>query len=136
MSKPNPSRSTHSAMMFADAEAQYDIIIVGSGPAGLSAAAHAKSLNAAYVLLECETHAADTIYKHQKGKHVMAEPGIVPLRSDMKFAEGLRENVLKAWDDGIAGLGMNIEYGKRVNAIQRDYAASNFNVRCEDGSEY
>lgn len=136
MSHPTPSKSTHADMLFADAEAQYDIIIVGSGPAGLSAAAHAKALNASHVLLESETHTADTIYKYQKGKHVMAEPGIVPLRSDLKFSEGLRETVLKTWDDGITEQAVNIEYGKRVNFIQRDETTRIFTIRCEDGSEY
>ncbi|MGZ8251772.1 MAG: cyclic nucleotide-binding domain-containing protein [Methylophilaceae bacterium] len=138
MSQPNinPSKSSHADMLFAEAEAQYDIIIVGSGPAGLSAAAHAKALGASHLLLEAESHTADTIYKYQKRKHVMAEPGIIPLRSDLKFAEGLRETVLQNWDDGITGLGVNIEYGKRVNFLQRDEASRTFTIKCEDGSEY
>ena len=136
MQKPIPAKSQHSDMLSADAEAQYDIVIMGSGPAGLSAAAHAKATNASHVLLECETHAADTIFKYQKGKHVMAEPGIVPLRSDLKFAEGLRETILGTWDTAIAEQKINIEYGKRVNFCQRDDITHIFTVRCEDGSEY
>ena len=31
---------------------------------------------------------ADTIQSYQKGKHVMAEPGILPLRSDVPFEQG------------------------------------------------
>lgn len=130
------SKSTHSAMMFADAEAQYDIIIVGSGPAGLSAAAHAKALNASHLLLEAESHIADTIFKYQKGKHVMAEPGVVPLRSDIKFGEGIRENILKTWENSIAEQQVNIAYNKRVKSIQRDEAQHIFQIVCEDGSEY
>jgi len=135
-STPAPSKSTHAGMMFADAEAQYDIVIIGSGPAGLSAAAHAKALGANHVLLEAETHTADTIYKYQKRKHVMAEPGIIPLRSDLKFAEGLRETVLDTWNEGITAQGVNIQYGKRVNFLQRDEASRIFSIKCEDGSEY
>ena len=62
LTNPAAAKSTHAGMMFADAEAQYDIVIIGSGPAGLSAAAHAKALGANHVLLEAETHTADTIY--------------------------------------------------------------------------
>lgn len=136
MSHSTPSKSSHSSMMFADAEAQYDIVIIGSGPAGVSAAAHAKALNASHVLLEAEDHTADTIYKYQKGKHVMAEPGVIPLRSDLEFAEGLRETVLQKWDDGLKRLDVNIEYGKRVKTIQRDETARIFQIQCEDGSSY
>ena len=53
---------------------RFEIAIVGSGPSGLSAAAHAAELGVAHVLLESERHPADTIYKYQKGKYVMAEP--------------------------------------------------------------
>jgi len=63
----------------------YKIAIVGSGPAGLSAAAHAAKLGLSHILLEAQTHLSDTIYKYQKGKHVMAEPGFLDLRSPMRF---------------------------------------------------
>jgi thioredoxin reductase len=133
---PMPAKSSHSKMMFAEAEAQFDVIVVGSGPAGLSAAAHAKALGASHLLLEAETHLADTIYKYQKGKHVMAEPGMIPLRSDLKFAEGLRENVLQHWQDGIHQLQVNVAYDKRVAAISKDENAGIFILRCEDKTEY
>ena len=74
----------------------YDIGIVGSGPAGLSAAAHAAGLGIPHVLLESESHVSNTIHKYQKGKHVMAEPQILPLRSALPFAAGKREAVLEA----------------------------------------
>ena len=37
---------------------------------------------------------ANTIQKYQKGKHVMAEPGILPLRSPIAFEAGKREAIL------------------------------------------
>ena len=88
--------------------------IIGSGPAGLSAAAHAAELGVSHVLLESEQHASSTIYKYQKGKHVMAEPGILPLRSPMAFKEGKREEVLAAWDEGLKANKVNIRYGQEV----------------------
>jgi cGMP-dependent protein kinase 2 len=41
----------------------YDIGIIGSGPAGLSAAAHAAELGVSHVLLESEAHVSNTIHK-------------------------------------------------------------------------
>src|SRR5215831_4793277 len=84
--------------------------IIGSGPAGLSAAAHAAELGVAHVLLEAEDHPSNTIHKYQKGKHVMAEPQILPLRSPLSFAAGTREAVLEAWERGIEKLGIDIRY--------------------------
>ena len=47
-----------------------------------------------YILLEGFTAHAKTIQRYQKGKHVMAEPGFLDLRSDMGFAAGSREKIL------------------------------------------
>ena len=74
--------------------AMFGIAIVGSGPAGLSAAARAARLGLSHVLLEKTGHLSDTIYKYQKGKHVMATPNQLVLRSDMDFDAGKREAVL------------------------------------------
>ena len=56
------------------------IAVVGAGPGGLSAAAHAAELGVSHVLLEKTPKHADTIQKYQKGKHVMAEPNVLPLQ--------------------------------------------------------
>jgi CRP-like cAMP-binding protein/Fe-S-cluster-containing hydrogenase component 2/thioredoxin reductase len=123
-------------MLFAQAPAEYDIIIIGSGPAGLSAAAHAKKLNARHVLLEAKSYLADTIFKFQKGKHVMAEPSIIPLRSDLPFGAGLREKVLDNWKKGITDNQVNVAFGKSVTHIQKDEQEQVFTVQCEDGSSF
>ena len=70
------------------------IAIVGSGPAGLSAAARAAALGMSHVLLEKTNHLSDTIFKYQKGKHVMATPSQLVLRSDVDFEAGKRETIL------------------------------------------
>ena len=72
----------------------YRIAIVGSGPAGLSAAARAAQLGVSHVLIEKTDHLSDTIYKCQKGKHVMATPSQLVLRSDFGFEAGKREKIL------------------------------------------
>ncbi len=94
-----------------------DLVIVGSGPAGLSAAAHAATMGISYVLLERSAEHANTIQRYQKGKHVMAEPGVVPLRSDLPFSAGTREAVLSAWLEGLDGLNVNIRYNAEVVSI-------------------
>jgi cGMP-dependent protein kinase 2 len=63
----------------------YKVAIVGSGPAGLSAAAHAARNGISHVLLERAVHPSDTIFKFQKRKHVNATPEFLPLRSDLEF---------------------------------------------------
>ena len=86
----------------------YQIAIIGAGPAGLSAAARAaerdrraKRSTPSYVLLEGFNAHAKTIQRYQKGKHVMAEPGFLDLRSDLEFDAGSREKVLSRWGEGL-----------------------------------
>jgi thioredoxin reductase/CRP-like cAMP-binding protein/NAD-dependent dihydropyrimidine dehydrogenase PreA subunit len=93
------------------------IAIVGSGPGGLSAAAHAAELGISHVLLERSVGIADTIQKYQKGKHVMAEPNILPLRSPLDFAANSRETILNDWQKSVKDLDVNIRYNSEVTAI-------------------
>jgi cGMP-dependent protein kinase 2 len=97
--------------------ASFRIAIVGSGPAGLSAAARAAQLGLSHVLLEKTDHLSDTIYKYQKGKHVMATPSQLVLRSDMDFEAGKREAVLGTWDRMAAGHKINVMLNAEVRSV-------------------
>jgi CRP-like cAMP-binding protein/thioredoxin reductase/Fe-S-cluster-containing hydrogenase component 2 len=97
--------------------ASFRIAIVGSGPAGLSAAARAARLGLSHVLIEKTGHLSDTIYKYQKGKHVMATPSQLVLRSDMEFQAGRREAVLAAWDRLAADNAINVMLHSEVRSI-------------------
>src|SRR6476646_2138063 len=93
------------------------IAIVGSGPAGLSAAARAAQLGLSHVLLEKTDHLSDTIYKYQKGKHVMATPSQLVLRSDLDFDAGKREKILGVWNEQTEGHKVNVKFNSEVTAI-------------------
>ena len=117
----------------------YRIAIVGSGPAGLSAAAHAAKLGLAHVLLEKTDHLSDTIYKYQKGKHVMATPSQLVLRSPLDFEAGKREVVLGTWNDQTGAAQVNVKYHAEVKSIVGTGAAIEGSVmkivtRKRDGS--
>ncbi len=93
------------------------IAIIGSGPSGLSCAAHAAELGVPHILLEAEDHPSHTISRYQKRKHVMAEPGVLPLRSPITFAAGKREAILEKWNEELAKYKVNIGYRSAVTAI-------------------
>jgi CRP-like cAMP-binding protein/Fe-S-cluster-containing hydrogenase component 2/thioredoxin reductase len=103
--------------------ASFRVAIIGSGPAGLSAAARAARLGLSHVLIEKADHLSDTIYKYQKGKHVMATPSQLVLRSDMDFEAGKREKVLGAWDRLAAGHEINVILGAEVKSIAGEKGA-------------
>ena len=112
---------------------RYQIAVVGSGPAGLSAACRAAEQGVEHVLLEGAAHFANTIYRYQKGKHVMAEPNVLPLRAPIPFEAGRREEILDAWGRGVRDHGVNTRLNASVQSIGGE--RGDFRLALADGSE-
>lgn len=108
------------------------VAIIGAGPAGLSAACRAAERGMPHVLLESSTHLANTIYLYQKGKFVMAEPGVLPLRSPLSFNASRREEVLENWALRSRELKVNLRLRTEVTAITPSSAG--FSITLSDNS--
>jgi len=108
-----------------------DVIVVGAGPAGLSAALRAHAAGLSYLLLERTDHLADTVHCYQKRKHVMAEPGQIPQRGELPFAAGSRESVLQGWDESVRRLGLEVRYGQELVGLERAGDAFRLRTRGE-----
>lgn len=98
----------------------FNIIIIGAGPSGLSAAVRATEQNVSYLLLESEEKPASTIRHYQRGKFVMAEPRGLPIRSPLPFTASLRETVLETWEKTIVDYQINIRYGAKVVGLRHN----------------
>lgn len=96
---------------------QLDVLIVGAGPAGLSAAMAAKELGLSYKVLEQDT-VGGTIAHYPRGKVVMTAPAHLPLVGEFHFGETSKENLMKFWTDAVAKTGLDISTGERVSAIE------------------
>ncbi|MEZ5696102.1 MAG: NAD(P)-binding domain-containing protein [Sphingomonadaceae bacterium] len=110
---------------------RFRVAIVGSGPAGLSAAARAAALGMAHILIEKTDHLSDTIYKYQKGKYVMATPSVLNLRSDFDFEEGIREDILGTWDRQVEEQKVNVRLNSEVTEITGE--TGNFTIKLKGG---
>ena len=100
----------------------------------VSARGRAAESDVSHVLLESSPKIANTIQKYQKGKHVMATPDILPLRSPIDFQAGKREAILEAWEKGIATHNTNVHFGAEVKKIEG--SKGNFSVECSNGKVY
>jgi len=109
----------------------YKIAIIGSGPAGLSAAARAAKKGLSHILIEKTDHLSDTIFRYQKGKHVMATPSVLVLRAEAEFDAGKREKVLEQWNTDTKAAGVNVKFNADVKAITGDKGA--FTIELKKG---
>ena len=107
------------------------VAIVGSGPAGLSAGAHAAELGLSHMVLEASSAHANTIQEYQKGKEVMAEPGYLPLRSLVPFKQSSREEVLREWYESLLKYQVEIRYNAEVVEIKK--GTGGFSLKLHNG---
>ena len=107
------------------------LAIIGSGPAGLSAAARAAALGLSHILVERTDHLSDTIFKYQKGKHVMATPSALVLRSDLAFDAGKREAILGTWRAQAEQAALCVRYNAEVVGISGE--AGDFTLALKGG---
>jgi putative YpdA family bacillithiol system oxidoreductase len=96
----------------------YDVAIVGSGPAGLSAGLEAIHQGLRYVMLE-QGSLADTISKYPRKKLLFAEPLRMPLYGALWIADASKESLLACWQTVIEKTGLRIQSHTRIEAIEK-----------------
>jgi len=95
-----------------------DVVIVGAGPAGLSAALTAKRTGLSCVVLE-RGSLADTIRKYPRHKLLLAEPVKMPLYGDLWIADASKESLLKVWESVIAHARLDVRTGHEVTQVEQ-----------------
>jgi thioredoxin reductase (NADPH) len=98
---------------------RFDLAVVGSGPAGLSAGLEALRRGLSYVILE-QGNLADSIRKYPRHKLLLAEPVHIPLYGDLWVADASKESLLEVWETIIANTGLVIQTGCRVENVVRE----------------
>jgi thioredoxin reductase/pSer/pThr/pTyr-binding forkhead associated (FHA) protein len=101
--------------------AQYDVAIVGIGPAGLSAAVIASQRKLSYVALE-QDKAISTIQNYPAGKYVFYKPETVEGKGGIPIpgAGEKREQLLAAWTQAMTSNGVVINEEESCIGVQRE----------------
>lgn len=96
----------------------YDVVIIGAGPAGFSASLSALEGKLRYVTLEQET-LGGTVSHYPRGKIVMTAPVRLPLVGQVRFRETTKETLLGFWQKVARDTGVKINYEERMESITR-----------------
>jgi thioredoxin reductase/ferredoxin len=108
-----------------------DLIIVGSGPAGIAASLTAREKRLRYLTLEQDS-LGGTVAHFPRGKVVMTRPVHLPSIGKVKLRETSKEALLRLWKDVCQRTKLNIRFGERVQVIAPSHVG--FEVRTASAS--
>ncbi len=96
----------------------YDLIIVGAGPAGLSATLAAAKNKLKYLTLEQES-LGGTVFNFPRAKVVMTSPMELPLYGKVRLRDTSKDDLLKLWKDVLDKNKITVNENVRVDSIER-----------------
>ncbi len=96
---------------------ELDLLIVGCGPAGLSASLSAKEAGLRFVTVERED-VGGTVRHYPRKKLVLTRPVRVPGYGKLNFREVSKEKLIETWEEIVASAGLEVATGETVTAIR------------------
>ncbi|MFZ4401793.1 MAG: NAD(P)-binding domain-containing protein [Bacteroidales bacterium] len=97
-------------------DATFDLLIVGAGPAGISAALTARKHNIKAIVLEQDT-LGGTVFTFPRSKIVMTSPMDLPLYGKVKLYETSKTELLDLWKTVISKNEILIKENSKVDSI-------------------
>lgn len=112
---------------------EYDLVIIGAGPAGISATLEAKRQGLKAVTLEQDT-LGGTVFSFPRSKIVMTSPMDLPLHGKVKLTETKKSELLDLWEKVLNANNISIKENCKVEAITKE--GENFKIRLSNGTDY
>ena len=101
---------------------ELDVLIVGCGPAGLSAGLSAIQHKLRYRIIEQEESLGGAVFHYPRNKITMTAPVQLPLVGKVRFTEVSKETLLDFWNGAVQKTGLNISFRERLTGIERQDA--------------
>ena len=111
--------------------AEFDVVIVGCGPAGLSAGLSSIHQKLKYKLIEQEDSLGGAVYHYPRNKIAMTAPVVLDIIGSVKFGEVQKEKLLEFWMGVVEKTGLKISFRERMEAIEK--SGDNFVVTTNKG---
>jgi thioredoxin reductase (NADPH) len=100
------------------ANASYDVVIVGAGPAGISATLTAANLNLKFLTLEQDS-LGGTVFNFPRAKIIMTSPMNLPMYGKLKLSETSKSELLDIWHEVLSKNNITINEQEKVESIER-----------------
>jgi thioredoxin reductase (NADPH) len=96
----------------------FDLLVIGAGPAGISASLRAIEQKVNYITIERD-EIGGTVAKYPRQKLVMTSPVEFPMYGKFKKMQLSKENLLAFWDMILNRSDFNVSTGEKVEDIKR-----------------
>ncbi|MFK5856297.1 MAG: NAD(P)-binding domain-containing protein [Bacteroidota bacterium] len=110
--------------------ADYDLLIVGAGPAGIAASLTAKKYKLKFITLEQDS-LGGTVFTFPRSKIVMTSAMDLPLFGKVKLSETSKTELLDLWNQALNKNSITIEENTKVESIVSENG--HFNVGTKSG---
>jgi thioredoxin reductase (NADPH) len=114
-------------------ETQYDLVVVGAGPAGIAATLTAKKHHLRCLTIEQDT-LGGTVYSFPRSKIVMTAPMDLPLYGKLKLFETSKPELLELWKDVLAKNEIRIKENTKVESIT--HQGNHYDVETNTGEHF
>ena len=112
--------------------AEFDVVIVGAGPAGIAAGLASIEHKLKYKLIEQEDSLGGAVYHYPRNKIAMTAPVNLPIIGKVKFTEVSKEQLLEFWNGVMKKTGLQVSFRERMEAIER--SGEGFVVQTQRGN--
>jgi putative YpdA family bacillithiol system oxidoreductase len=96
----------------------YDVLIVGAGPAGISAALRATEKKLNYITID-EGEIGGTVAKYPRQKLVMTSPVEFPMHGKFKKTELSKEDLIAFWHKVLQRADFKLRQGEKVQDVKK-----------------
>jgi len=99
-------------------KSEYDVIIIGAGPAGISASLEAKRRKLKFLTLEQDS-LGGTVANFPRQKIIMTNPMNLPMYGKVRLHQTSKSELLGLWNKVLSNNNLTIHEEEKVNSIQK-----------------
>ncbi len=102
-----------------NSKGDYDAVIIGAGPAGISATLAAAKNKLKYLTIEQES-LGGTVFSFPRAKIIMTSPMYIPLYGKVKLSQTTKTELLELWREVLSKNKIKINEQEKVEEIKKD----------------